>query len=89
MELLKAYSESSHSDHSDHDPSQDDHVQEPPSIRLALGSLAPEVDISDLQLAKHQADLSRFQRETEIKSQQNHLTGFLQEATLDPVKFYE
>jgi len=47
---------------------------------MMISSLAPDVDITDLQLVKKQEELTRFQRETEILTKQNHLTGFLQSA---------
>ena len=56
MDLLKHYAESS----------SDDEPLEPISKRVAIGSLAPEVDISDLQLIKHQEEANRFARETNI-----------------------
>ena len=70
MELLRQYAQSS---------GEEDDV-EPMPRRVAVGTLAPEVDISDLQIAKLQDEASRFTRATKIESKQNHLTGFLQEA---------
>lgn len=56
---------------------------------IIIDSLAPEVDISEMQLQVKQNELTRFQRETKIDIKQNHLSGFLQESKLDPAKFYE
>jgi len=52
-------------------------------------SLAPDVDITDLQCNKQMQELTRFERETKIETSQNHLTGFLQEAQLDRARFNE
>lgn len=52
-------------------------------------SLAPDVDITDLQYNKQVQELTRFERETKIETSQNHLTGFLQEAQLDRARFNE
>ena len=56
---------------------------------IVIDTLAPEVDISQMQLQVKQDELTRFQRETKIDTKQNHLSGFLQESKLDPAKFYE
>jgi hypothetical protein len=74
MDLLKKYAESSASD--------EEPVKEATKVQktMHIGSLAPEVDITDLQLVKQQQEMTRFARETKIETKQNHLTGFLQEA---------
>ena len=56
---------------------------------IVIDTLAPEVDITQMQLQVKQDELTRFQRETKIDTKQNHLSGFLQESKLDPAKFYE
>ena len=38
---------------------------------------------------QHLQEVSRFERETKIETSQNHLTGFIQEAQLNRVKFNE
>jgi len=47
----------------------------------------PDVDISALQVAKTQNELTRFERETIQDRKQNHLTGFIQEAQFDVSRF--
>ena len=47
----------------------------------------PDVDISALQVAKTQNELTRFERETIHDRKQNHLTGFIQEAQFDVSRF--
>lgn len=42
--------------------------------------LAPDVDITQLQVAKVLDETKRYERETLLDTRQNHLTGFVQEA---------
>lgn len=93
MDLIKNYtnlSESESDEHAETKEVQPDVVVDlefKPSI--VIDTLAPEVDISQMQLQVKQDELTRFQRETKIDTKQNHLSGFLQESKLDPAKFYE
>ena len=52
-------------------------------------TLAPEVDISAMELAKQQHDMGRFERETNIDTTKNHLTGYLQEAQISSGNFMD
>lgn len=54
--------------------------------QMALNT-APDVDISALQVAKKQEELTRFERETVHDRSQNHLTGFIQDAQINVSRF--
>ena len=92
MDLLNKYASSSENEDSNSDKGQskavtrssfdkseqktDIHVPIVPSLTVK-SSLAPEVDITDLQYNKQVQELTRFERETKIDTNQNHLTGYL------------
>ena len=52
-------------------------------------SLAPQVDISDLKCAAVSKEIAKRDAETTIDTQQNHLTGYLQQTQIDRGKFME
>lgn len=52
-------------------------------------TLAPAVYVEDLVQAKANHELQRFERETAIDREQNHLTGFLQTNDLSRGKFLD
>jgi hypothetical protein len=56
----------------------------PPVVKI---DMAPQADISDLICQKEMYEMNRFERETKIHHNQNHLTGFLQTAEVDKGQF--
>lgn len=95
MDLLSrinaAYSSSDSDDENDSKVKPGDMIK---SSAIAIAkpaavSLAPEVDVSDLQAEKEHRELTRFETTNNLIKKQNHLNGVVEQIHINPAKFHE
>jgi len=51
--------------------------------------LAPEVDVSELEMELRNRELTKFETTNNVIRKQNHLTGVIEQIHINPAKFYE
>ena len=61
------------------------------SSNLQLGDLelAPEVNVTDLQLKKLQQEINHFKNTNQVNDKKNHLNGVIEQVNINEAKFHE
>ncbi len=69
--------------------SDEDSDENPQPTLIPPVKLAPLVDVTELEEAQKHKELTKFETTNQLITKPNHLTGVVEQISVNPAKFYE